>query len=149
MLSLVGDHAKIECTCALTAESALAIWEYLITLADEIDLFWRKPVTAPSMLFIGTRWIMLATALQQLTPATEATFDSMPLLRTSDIDTFLSNCKAVAWVIEVLYFAGYIVTARKQVHFTTTSLLCVLNGTQYFLLYEYLPYGDGAIHGHV
>ena len=85
MLSPVGDHATCECTCALTKELALAIWEYLITFASEVDLFWRKPVTAPSMLFAGTRWMMLVNALLQIAPNTEATFDYMPLLRMSDV----------------------------------------------------------------
>ena len=149
MLSQVGDHATCECTCALTTDLALPVWEYLITLANEIDLFWRKPVTAPSILFIATRWIMLANALLQFAPATEETYDSIPLLRMSDIDTFLSNCNAVNWAVQVLYLAGFIATACKQAHATTTSLLCVLNGTQHFLPYEYLPCGDEAIHGPV
>ena len=124
MLSLVCDCATCECACALTTESALAIWEYLITLESEVDLFWRKPVTAPSILFIAIRWIMLATAFMQIAPNTEATLDSMPLLHMSDIDTFISNCEALVWAQEVLNFAGYIGTARKQAHFITTISLC-------------------------
>ena len=116
MLSLVCDHAICECTCALTTQSALGIWEYIITLASEVDLFWRKPVTAPSMLFIVTRWIMVADALMQIAPTTEATFDSMPLLCTSDIDIFPSNCEALIWAGLALDFAGFIMTARKQAH---------------------------------
>ena len=149
MLSLVGEHATCEYTCALTTESVLTIWEYLITLANEVDLFWRKPVTAPSILFIATRWIMLVTMLLQFAPITEATFNSMPSLCMADVDTFLSNCEALLWTMEVLYLAGFIVTACKQAHFTATSLLCVLNGTQYLPPYEYLPYGNKAIHGPV
>ena len=80
MLSLVGDHVTCECTCALTTELALVIWEYFITLASEVDLFWRKSVTATSMLFVATRWIMLATVLLEIAPNTEARFESMPLL---------------------------------------------------------------------
>ena len=83
MLSVVCDRATCECTCALTTESALAIWEYLITLESEVDLFWRKPLTAPSMLFVAARWIMLTTALVEFAPTTESTFDSMLLLRMS------------------------------------------------------------------
>ena len=120
MLSLVGDHAACEYTCVLTTESALVIWEYIITVASEVDLFWRKPLTAPSMLFITTRWIMLANAILQTVPNTEATFDSMLLPCMSDIDTFLSNCEAFTWAGEVLYLAGLIGTARKQAHFTAT-----------------------------
>ena len=54
------------------------IWEYLITLANEVDIFWRRPKTATSLLFIFTRWAMVASALTQFLPITEATFDSMP-----------------------------------------------------------------------
>ena len=134
MLSLVGDRTAWGCTFVLTTQcynlqSALSIWEYLITLASEVDLFWRKPVTAPSMLFIVTRWIMLANAFGQFIPITEAMFDSMPLLCMSDIDTFLSNCEAMIWAGEVLYLAGFIVIARKQAHFTSTSLLRALTDT--------------------
>ena len=129
MVSLVRENAICKCTCALTTESVLAIWEYIITLTSEVDLFWRKPVTAPSMLFIATRWIMLATALLQIVPTTEATFDSMPFLHTSDIYIFLSNCEALIWVQEVLGFAVFIVNARKQAHYTTTSIFRAPNGT--------------------
>ena len=128
MLSLVRDHAMCECTCALTTESAMAIWEYFSTLANEVDLFWRKPLTAPSMLFAGTRWIMLANALLQFAPTTEATFDSMPLLGVSDIDIFLSNCEAMNWASTVLVLVQFMGTACKQAYFTATSLPCVLNG---------------------
>ena len=75
---------------------------------------------------------MLATTILQLVPATNAMFDSMPFLRMSDIYTFVSNCEALFWAVEVLYLAGFIVTARKHAHFTATSIqtiLCVLNGT--------------------
>ena len=127
MVSLVRDHVICECTCALTTESALVIWEYIITLPDEVDLFWRKPLTAPSMLFIATRWIMLATALLQFAPVTEATLDYMPLLCTSDIDIFPSKCAVLTWAVEVLASAGYIGTACKQAHLTATSFFYVLN----------------------
>ena len=128
MLSLVCDHVICECTYALTTESALAIWEYTITLPNEVNLFWRKPVTAPSMLFVTTRLIMLAIAVLQIAPTTEATFDSMPLLCTSDIDIFPSNCEALVRAILVLELAGFIVAAREQAHFTATSIFRVLNG---------------------
>ena len=128
MLSLVRENAICKCTCALTTESVLAIWEYIITLTSEVDLFWRKPVTAPSMLFVATRWIMVATVLLQIVPTTEATFDSMPLLCTSDIDIFHSNCEALIWAEQVLYLAGFMVTAREKAHSTATSIVRVLNG---------------------
>ena len=72
---------------------------------------------------------MLASALLQFVPNTEATFDPMLLLHMSYIDTFLSNCEPLIWVEEALYLVGFIVTACKQNHFTATrSFLSVLNG---------------------
>lgn len=127
MLSLVRDHAVCKCTYALTTEPAMAIWEYFITFASEVDIFWRKPVTAPSMVFVFARWIMMANALMQFAPVTEATYDSMLLLRISEIDTYLSDCDALTWAAEVLYLAALIGTIRKQAHYTTTSPLCILN----------------------
>ena len=35
----------------------------------------------------------------------------------------------MGWAVQVLYFAGFIGTARKQTHFAATLLLCVLNIT--------------------
>ena len=81
------------------------------------------------MLFVVTRWIMLAYAILQIAPNTEATFDSMPLLCKLDTDIFPSNCEALNWVGEVFYYAGFIETACKQAHFTVTSLFGVLNDT--------------------
>jgi hypothetical protein len=132
MLSLVCDYAKCRCTSALKTELALAIWEYVITLASEVDLFWRKPLTAPSMLFIATRWIMVTAAVMQFAPPTETALGSMSFLRImSDADIFLSNCEALNWAAAALGLAEFIGTARKQAHFTALSLLrvCILNGT--------------------
>ena len=84
-------------------------------------------MTAPSMLFIIIRWIMLATAALQISPTTEATFDSILLPHMSDTDIFPSDCEALNWAAEVLYLAGFIETACKQAHFTATFLLFVLN----------------------
>ena len=71
-------------------------------------------MTAPSILFIATRWIMLATGALQFASATEATFDSILLLCTSDIDIFPSNCETLEWATQALYFSGFIGTAREQ-----------------------------------
>ena len=114
---------------ALTTQSAMAIWEYFVTLESEVDLFWRKPVTAPSMLFIAIRWIMLVNALLQFAPVTEATFAFMPLLHMSDTDIFPSNCAALVWAAEILYLGGFLETACKQAYSTATSIFSALTGT--------------------
>lgn len=97
----------------LTTESVLAIWEYLITFTTEVDIFWKKPMTATSLLFVVTRWIMVLNALLEFAPITETTFDSIPSSHVSDVDIFLSNCEAFTWFIDVLYYAEYIATACK------------------------------------
>ena len=129
MPSLVGGRSISEGTHALTVESALVIWEYTITIADEVDIFWRKRMTPTSLLFVATRWIMVASALLQFAPVTEATSDFMLLPRMSDIDIFRSNCAALTWVLQVLFYAEYVVAACKKARFSAISLLCVINST--------------------
>lgn len=143
----VRVHIICDGTGVLTTESALVVWEYLITLANEVNIFWKKPLNATSLLFIVTRWIMLANALLQFVPITETTFDLRLLLCISDINTFSSNCAALNWVTEALFLVQFLATACKQAHFTATALLCFLNGTQYSPPYEYSLYGNEAIYG--
>lgn len=114
-------------THALTIESAVAIWEYLITLTNEVDIFWTKKLTATSLFFVVMRWIMLANTLVPFMPVTEATLDSIPLLCILQINISLSNCKALTWASEILYLAGYTGIACKQARFTVTVLLCDIN----------------------
>ena len=71
---------------------------------------------------------MLANAVLQFAPITEATFDSLLLLRLSDINIFPSNCDALGWVVEMLNLAQYIGTTRKHAHFTATSFFGAHNG---------------------
>ena len=86
-------------------------------------------MTAPSILFIAIRWIMLVNALLQFAPVTEATYDSMFLLHMSDVNIFPSNCAALVWAAEILYLGGFLETARKQAYSTTTSIFNALTGT--------------------
>ena len=86
-------------------------------------------MTATSLLFVATRWIMVASALLQFAPVTEATFDSTLLPCMLDVDIFHSNCAALTWVLQVLFYAEYVIAACKRLHFFATSLLCVINST--------------------
>lgn len=49
---------------------ALALYEYLITFADEIETVWKRPWTATSMLLLSTRWVMLLTLVYTVVPST-------------------------------------------------------------------------------
>ena len=69
---LVGDYSSFKSKCTLTAPAALVIWEYIITLTDEVMVFWAKPLTTTSLLFVFTRWIMMANALLSIIPLTES-----------------------------------------------------------------------------
>ena len=127
MPSPVSDYVICACTRVLITAQVLALWEYLITFTNEVDIFWTKPYTATSLLFIVTRWTMVVNAALQFVPDTETTFASIPLSLISDINFSVRNCEAFIWFINVLYFAGYTQTACKQAHLTVVSHICVLN----------------------
>ena len=42
---------------------ALVVYEYAITLAQEIDTVWRRSLTATSLVVLTTRWVMVASPL--------------------------------------------------------------------------------------
>lgn len=77
----VSDHVVYNGAHALMTETALVLWEYTITFANEVDIFWRKPITATSLLFATMRWSMMVNALLEFAPTTEAT--SEPILLTA------------------------------------------------------------------
>ena len=128
MLSVVGDHAICACIRRLM-EPVLALWEYLITLTHEVNIFWRKPKTATSLLLVITRWNMVAIALLQIVPTAGTMFGCILLPHVSDINIFPSNCEALIWVIYMLHTAGYIEIACKQAHFIVVHLSCVYSHT--------------------
>ena len=51
----------------------MVVWEYLITFSNEVDIFWRRPVNATSLLFLLTRWTMLGSVVTSIAPNTEST----------------------------------------------------------------------------
>lgn len=44
------------------------MYEYLITLGDEVDVVWSRPWTGASVLLLSTRWTMLLSAAVDLAP---------------------------------------------------------------------------------
>lgn len=69
-------------------DPVLAVWEYLITFADEVELCWRKPISMTSLLLVVTRWTMLANAVLTFVPVTAITLYSMPLPHMLDTNIF-------------------------------------------------------------
>lgn len=48
--------------------SALAVYEYIITSGHEVETILRRQRTAPAILFLSTRWVMVLQAVIQLLP---------------------------------------------------------------------------------
>ncbi|EKM48536.1 uncharacterized protein PHACADRAFT_79395, partial [Phanerochaete carnosa HHB-10118-sp] len=48
----------------------LVIYEFLITIGDEIKIVWRRPITARAILLGSVRWCMLLSAVLDLAPET-------------------------------------------------------------------------------
>ena len=64
MLSLEGDYAICACTRVPMSEPVLVVWEYLIAFTNGIDIFWRRPKTATSLLFVVIRWTVVTSAMK-------------------------------------------------------------------------------------
>lgn len=47
----------------LTASSALAVYEYIVTIDQEVSAVWKRPVSAASVLLVSIRWAVLLQAL--------------------------------------------------------------------------------------
>lgn len=73
MRHVVNNNIISKSKYELTIRPALVIWEYCTTLGEEVDMFWRRRVTATSLLFMANRWIMVASTALTATPATERT----------------------------------------------------------------------------
>ena len=59
----------------MIATTALAVYEYLITLGDEVAVFWERKVNATSILFLLNRWtLVIQLVYQQLEGAIPITW---------------------------------------------------------------------------
>ena len=88
-------------------------------------------MTTTSLLFVATRWTMLANALLQFAPTTESTFDSILSSHLSDTNILPSNCEALIWSSEILFFAEFIGTACKHTH--SAAMSCNVCSQQYLV----------------
>lgn len=55
----------------MTPGSALVAYEYIITIWQEVEAVWKRPMSATSILLISIRWLMLltqATAWRNISP---------------------------------------------------------------------------------
>ncbi|GJE90464.1 hypothetical protein PsYK624_066000 [Phanerochaete sordida] len=76
------------------AAFTLATYDFLITFPYELRLVWRRPWNATNVLFLTTRWIMVAGAIAVVAPKAPT-----------------SNCKVVLWVDQILGYISFAQTA--------------------------------------
>ncbi|KAI1786014.1 hypothetical protein LXA43DRAFT_1099613 [Ganoderma leucocontextum] len=76
--ALIAEYdSGIVGNCVQWAAFALIVYEYLITFAVEVELFWRKDVNGASILFFLNRYVVLFYNLSILWfwwPFTESTY---------------------------------------------------------------------------
>ncbi|EKM57684.1 uncharacterized protein PHACADRAFT_251466 [Phanerochaete carnosa HHB-10118-sp] len=60
---LVGEYF-------LGAVASLVVYEFVITMVDEIQMVWKRPITASAMLLGSVRWCMLFSVIFQILPMT-------------------------------------------------------------------------------
>ncbi|EKM48828.1 uncharacterized protein PHACADRAFT_266071 [Phanerochaete carnosa HHB-10118-sp] len=70
--ALVQAYSQLATSDYISAAAAsLVVYEFLITMGDEINIIWKRPVTATDILFCSVRWCMLLTVALELAPATQ------------------------------------------------------------------------------
>ncbi|EKM57608.1 uncharacterized protein PHACADRAFT_251322, partial [Phanerochaete carnosa HHB-10118-sp] len=77
----------------LGAVSSLVVYEFLITISNEIDMVWKRPVTVSAVLLGSVRWCMLLTVIFELAPTTP------------------NNCIPLTILVPVFFLIGYAQTA--------------------------------------
>ncbi|EKM57632.1 uncharacterized protein PHACADRAFT_77355, partial [Phanerochaete carnosa HHB-10118-sp] len=50
--------------------SGLVVYEFLITIDGEVNIVWKRPITASAVLLGSVRWCLLLSIVLQLVPAT-------------------------------------------------------------------------------
>ena len=74
---------------------ALTIYEYAITLPQEVNTVWQRKWTIASVLLISTRWILLAMAITRLLLPTVS-------LMLSTSDSWLITLNTEVDVVEIM-----------------------------------------------
>ncbi|EKM48076.1 uncharacterized protein PHACADRAFT_77010, partial [Phanerochaete carnosa HHB-10118-sp] len=69
------------------------IYEFLITIGDEIEIVWRKPITASSVLLGSVRWCLLLTAILNLAPSTP-----------NNLENSCTPLQILTWVLNLIGF---------------------------------------------
>ncbi|EKM57587.1 uncharacterized protein PHACADRAFT_89855 [Phanerochaete carnosa HHB-10118-sp] len=75
-MPLLLSHASVsfasdsECSAHTICPSGLVVYEFLITIGDEIKIIWKRPVTASAVLLSSVRWSLLLAITLRLAPKT-------------------------------------------------------------------------------
>ena len=88
-VSATGSHALLAMCVpfnSLTTDlEVLAIYEYIITAGDEINIVWRRKFNISSSFLLSVRWIMVINAVVQIYPTTEKVSLQLCLVMVSGI----------------------------------------------------------------
>ncbi|EKM50290.1 uncharacterized protein PHACADRAFT_201128 [Phanerochaete carnosa HHB-10118-sp] len=83
--ALVQAYSRIVTSYYIAvASSCLAVYEFLITFSNEIEIVWRRPITVRAVLLGSVRWCMLLATVTNLAPANSVTMLTTGLYGASD-----------------------------------------------------------------
>lgn len=122
--------------CINTAVTSLAIWEFIITISDDVRIVWRRPVTVSSVLLGSVRWCMLLTAVLGLPPATPKDCPSVTLLDfalniVGFAQTAVFSALRIFAVSNRNYLLSAIVLALSCVPVVTNTMLAAIQRHSY------------------
>ena len=138
---------------------ALAAYEYLITLGQEVALVWKRRWTGSTWLFVANRYIMLGWAVVQAAPYTPKVCSSCldqwrmsyharrrksKLALRQILSSTLSRCVGTAWIYDFFELAPYVITASMLKLFTMllTGIADILD--QHSLPFVYMQSAAGS-----
>ncbi|EKM57653.1 uncharacterized protein PHACADRAFT_251412 [Phanerochaete carnosa HHB-10118-sp] len=103
-MSAQSNQALVQAYSQLIAENyttaattCLVIYELLITIGDEVNIVWKRPVTARAVLLGSVRWCVLVSIILQLVPYTPK--------------NMTNSCTPIGVLSEILILIGFVQTA--------------------------------------
>ncbi|EKM57686.1 uncharacterized protein PHACADRAFT_206566 [Phanerochaete carnosa HHB-10118-sp] len=130
---ITKNYASYAVICKFTP---LAIYEVVITFADEIRIVWKKPITASAILLGSVRWCMILTASILLVPTTLNFRDTkdLPYRFVWTIRGSLVLADTIVLVSTWVRTFGHWRQARRA-NATVSLTACLLrDGTIYFIV---------------
>ncbi|EKM50292.1 uncharacterized protein PHACADRAFT_201131 [Phanerochaete carnosa HHB-10118-sp] len=134
--ALIQAYLRLAMSSYVDAAAAcLAAYEFLITFGDEIEIVWKRPITARAVLLGSVRWCMLLAAVVNIAPTTASV--SLEYLGVSD---FLYTTRGSLILADaIVLILTWIKTFRhwrnaRRLKMKASLTTCLLrDGTMYFI----------------